>query len=131
MKNIKVYINKFIALALTSTIVITTSGCSGKSNKISTLDKEKFTIENTQETTEVQTEVITETQRETQTEIQTEVQTETQTEAPTQNIPLEQPTTVSPLIPETNIESENEVIANNEEINLDTNNYKVIEESDV
>lgn len=117
MKNIKVYINKFIALALTSTIVITTSGCSGKNNKVSTLETEKFTIESTQPQTEIQTqpqtEIQTETQIETQTQPQTEIQTETQpqTEAPTQNIPLEQPTTVSPLTPETNIESENEVIA--------------------
>ena len=115
MKNIKVYINKFIALALTSTIVITTSGCSGKSNKISILDKEKFTIENIEETTEIQTEVITETQRETQTETQTEpqteIQTETQTEGPTQNISLEQPTEVEILRPQINIQSENEVIA--------------------
>ena len=116
MKNIKVYINKFIALALTSTLVITTSGCSGKNNKISTLEKQTFNIENTKDTIEDKTEV----------EIEDETEVETQTiEQPTtvQSQTIEQPTTVQSLTPQTNIESENEVIAFFENISNKVNTW--------
>lgn len=116
MKNIKVYINKFIALALTSTLVITTSGCSGKNNKISTLEKQTFNIENTKDTIEDKIEV----------EIEDETEVETQTiEQPTtvQSQTVEQPTTVQSLTPQTNIESENEVIAFFENISNKVNTW--------